>query len=859
MGSFQQLRSEGLRLLQSLCGYQWTDYNLHDPGVTMLEAQCYALTDIVYRADMPIADHLTGDNGHIDFAGMSLHPPEDIYACRPTSTNDIRHALLDAVPAAEDIVVTVINAEGGTPTGRYRVDVQAASFANLSDNRENPAANLTANREECLRAVADAYRNIRNVGEDLHCIEAIVEVPCYLHARVEIASGRDPVDMLAAIYDRCYCYIAALDRHEGHEDDKHAGHAPPRLDEILDGPKLNDLYAAHASVADASSRIRLFVGDLGAEIGAIPGVTDVTSLQLVVADGEPQTGSVDWRWHSPAVPHTSRSVQEAVSFTYLHTLALAIPVNDAQLGVKLFRRGEIVTVSADDVRAKFVDLQILSRKHRPPRSASYAHFPRPQGRYIAATPFISSQLHFPAIYGLNRYGVQVSSGPAEHAIMRQTKAYLTLSDQVMANAATQLQHVRTLYSADWGGSQSYWWRMLDEEELPGVRDLYDVDTDLILKDVYTPFERFYDRKNRVLEYLLALYGETYTQSSLRKFSSYLDDHELQHWLLKNKTAFVQHILPMGRDRAGGFDYGSPSWERPVKRPGLQARVSLLLGFDELHSRSLTRVVTERHLHVDAESRLNEADLIEHHHHQPVERMPYEWPVPDNTSTPIELIVKAILRRFGFGILLHSGVQRSRYGLLQVSGRASYVLLLEYDDRGLMSGRTPTYASLAQCASRDEAIKVAARLRDVLLGFNRKCEGLHLVEHCLLRPQQTSEDDQPQATDDDFFNLRVSFVFPAWTARTRSMDFRLFAEETIALNCPAHVLPQCLWLNFKAMCDFENDYRLWLNKKIAWWQTGGKNDRQAELNRLAQAVLRHLVPTRKPDSAGEADTRCGANT
>ncbi|MFN8697020.1 MAG: hypothetical protein ACK5YB_02360 [Burkholderiales bacterium] len=844
IGSFQQLRSEGLRLLQSLCGYQWTDYNIHDPGVTMLEAQCYALTEIVYRADMPVADHLTGEDGSIDFTGLSLHPPEDVYACRPTSTDDIRRALLDAVPAAEDIVVNVVLTEDGVPTGRYHVDVRAASFANRSTDEDN--------RANCLRTVAAAYRKVRNVCEDLQSVEAIVEVPCQLHANVEIATGYDPVDTLAAIYDRCYRYIAAPDQHEYHDSDGHQGYeggAPPRLDEILDGPKLDGLHLAHppateVSQRDGQARVRLFIGDLGAEIAAIPGVTHVTSLWLVVNDGEPQAGSVDWRWCATDATDSTRTSSStthiATSPACLHTLTLTIPDAASQQNVRLIRRGETVSVSADDVRAKFIDLQIANRAHRPPSSIAYADFPRPQGRQVSAAPFVSSQLHFPAIYGLNRYGVPVSASPAEHAIMRQTKAYLALCDQVMANAATQLQHVRTLYSADWGGSHSYWWRMLDEQELPGVRDLYDGDADIIVKDVYSPFERFYDRKNRVLDYLLALYGETYTQGSLHKFSPYLDEHELQHWLLKNKTAFVQHVLPMGRDRAGGFDYGLTTWERPGKCGGLEARVGLLLGFEEIHSRSLTRVVTERRLRVDNEPRLNPADLLEHHRHLHVERMPFEWEAPDSKSTIIEFMVKAILRQFALDLLLRSGLQRSRYRLLPVSGSSAYVLLLDCHDKGHASGQTSAYASLAQCASREEAIRVAARLRDVLLGFNRKCEGLHLVEHCLLRPQQTPANRQAQTKDEDFFALRVSFVFPAWTGRTRSTAFRRFAEETVALNCPAHVRPQCLWLNFREMCDFENDYRLWLDRKVDWCQTSEENaEARDELNRLAAAVVRHL--------------------
>lgn len=48
---FNKLREEGMKLIQELSGDIWTDFNLHDPGITTLEVLCYALTDLGYRTD----------------------------------------------------------------------------------------------------------------------------------------------------------------------------------------------------------------------------------------------------------------------------------------------------------------------------------------------------------------------------------------------------------------------------------------------------------------------------------------------------------------------------------------------------------------------------------------------------------------------------------------------------------------------------------------------------------------------------------------------------------------------------------------------------------------------------------------
>lgn len=52
------LRRAGLQYIEALGSALWTDYNIHDPGITLLEALCYALTDLSYRARFPMQDLL---------------------------------------------------------------------------------------------------------------------------------------------------------------------------------------------------------------------------------------------------------------------------------------------------------------------------------------------------------------------------------------------------------------------------------------------------------------------------------------------------------------------------------------------------------------------------------------------------------------------------------------------------------------------------------------------------------------------------------------------------------------------------------------------------------------------------------
>jgi hypothetical protein len=52
------LRREGIKHIEKLAGDVWTDYNTHDPGITLLENLCYAITDLAYRTGFDMKDLL---------------------------------------------------------------------------------------------------------------------------------------------------------------------------------------------------------------------------------------------------------------------------------------------------------------------------------------------------------------------------------------------------------------------------------------------------------------------------------------------------------------------------------------------------------------------------------------------------------------------------------------------------------------------------------------------------------------------------------------------------------------------------------------------------------------------------------
>ena len=96
---FELLRSEALAYIQRISGQVWTDYNTHDPGVTILEVLCYAITDLSFRANKPIQDLLADEKGSL--LGQFFRASE-ILPSKALTLEDYRKLLIDVEVVGEE-------------------------------------------------------------------------------------------------------------------------------------------------------------------------------------------------------------------------------------------------------------------------------------------------------------------------------------------------------------------------------------------------------------------------------------------------------------------------------------------------------------------------------------------------------------------------------------------------------------------------------------------------------------------------------------------------------------------------------------------------------------------------------------
>ncbi len=826
---FWSLRALAIARTQAASGKVWTDYNLHDPGVTLLEAVCYALTELVYRADFDVADHLCGEDGEIDSHRQALFPPDEIFPCRATTAADIRRILLDRDPKLREArLVRPARPDSPHGFGLHRLRL-------LPTEPGDKAFKAAVSRARA------AYRQQRGLGEDLdEHVGLIAAREGSLVLDAELGGARDPADVLAEILDVCADFIAPLTIVQDPRELRLAGRSlesvfsgPPMVSGFIDEAQLSQYVGAMAASALRGRPDQISFSDLRVRLLAIEGVVDVNRLSLDFdpredaqaddAEGVRRRGQVlSWNGARAApilkLPW-SGSTDEAIA-------RREVPLQ----GIILRRRGKVFEPDGVEVAARYADLRAGHGPRRGRTELEPAEVePAPRGVFRPAEAYSSISHLFPPLYGLGQPAGPRTADDRTADGVGQFRTYLALFDQMLANGASQLRHVRDLFTSrvvDERGRRlpTQWPDLLGDGSVQGIEALYgDHSPETLTRRIFEPYDDVIERRHQVLDYLLALYGEVFAQNTLSQFLDFLDSRERSEVLVDNKAAYLRDLVILSRDRAGGFDYGVPLWQdrraRPPPTPGPQLRIALLLGFVDPHARSLTSQLT-RH-----RRKLTVAPFIPTGAPVKVaaaDHRALSWPEARRPALTEDQALEALgTPHAPPAALFQYGVDRRRYRWSS-DGEGGQLLL--QDDLG-------TFWDLGHYGSERQAGQVAAWLRRHVLGLTVASEGLHLVEHILLRPRKASTDTRDLA-------LKVTVVAPGWTARAHRDAFRSFAAETARINCPAHLAIRCLWLDLEEMAEFEAAFARWTEALCQHCEDDGDD---AALNDAAKAVLRLVEP------------------
>lgn len=93
---FDTLMEAAHTVIDAYSGQIWTDTDAHDPGITLLEALCYGVSDLSYRTSLPLIDLLTPSptSGRTTIFPAAFGP-QRVLTVGPITANDYRKAILD--------------------------------------------------------------------------------------------------------------------------------------------------------------------------------------------------------------------------------------------------------------------------------------------------------------------------------------------------------------------------------------------------------------------------------------------------------------------------------------------------------------------------------------------------------------------------------------------------------------------------------------------------------------------------------------------------------------------------------------------------------------------------------------------
>ncbi len=799
---FDSLRSDAIKLLQQVSGQTWTDYNLHDPGITILEQLIYALTDLIYRSDFAVEDYLVDSSGKIHLDRQNLHEPAQILSCRPTTLHDYRKLMLDAVPAADNVWLTA-KPDSGRYRGLYQLLVKLKQ--GLDEAQQNEAI-------EQLRAT---YHGARNLCEDLDpdSIRVVENLEYELCANIEVSSAHHPADLLAEIYFTCARRIASSVSITN--QNRSIDQAEP-LDQLFDGP-----LTSHGIFLDEDTReprSEFLVSTLFATINAIDGVDHIQELYLQ-RNNEKHYVRIE----------TERPEQ---------AFDLNVPQPGKKLKVTLTTNGREMPIVIDQVIARYEEISFKDNASRStPQQLKLLSEPitavsRPFKQYF------SIQNQFPACYGVNQQGVPASANLETRARARQLKAYLLIFEQLMVNFLANIDALKTLFSTTVETDSSYPVQTLTEQQVADLSADYPQHAGAAIGRIMDRFDDFYERKSRLLDYLLAMYGDRFSQNSLRHFNFYYGKDEIEKKIVANKIDFLISIVELGRDRAA-----APNYDRNAtagSHCGLTLRAAMLLGFEPRQAHSLTATIGDQGFalcpHIEYQTLKAGSDEFRIFSIEELRESGYDSPQQSPLAPLAAGISNHELRdkiadmmplqgKLLSDELLTAGISIERFVISSSASGQAFRLLLKIDDK--------RYWHLGDYADKPAAIDAANCLRQLLLSFNRDSEGLYIVEHLLLRPQAPAlRLDKTPA--EDFYSFRISVVLPSWSARCSNPNFHNLAEETLRLNAPAHILPEFCWLNFVDMIEFERLYDGWRKLKTS------RETAPAELDQCAGELIDFLL-------------------
>lgn len=873
---YARLRAEGQQHIASLAGHVWTDYNATDPGITLLESLCYAITDLSYRLGFAMEDLLAADPDS-RASGKQFFSAREILTVNPLTVIDFRKLLIDIkgvknawvekAPASETPVV-------------YEPGTVSLSFphGSIQDGRLHSLNGLYRvlleldGSEQGTRVtgkVQEKLQQFRNTGEDFAEVRVLGNAEVTVKGDIEIRQNADVNEVFADIYNSLGSYLSPLPAFRMLDDRLASG---CRVEDIFNGPLLDHGFLADEQVSGLHRMTEIYAADIIALLMAVKGITGVRNLRLCQGRQAPVEWVLELR-----DPDNSCPVLKPVS-QFLSAGDLAF-----------FTRDGANSVTPDkNIVVRKVEKQLIRERKKAYAPVVSDDISFPAGRYRNLTDYVSVQDELPGNYGIGRHGLSGTASAGRQAQAKQLQAYLMVFDQLLVNYLAQLANARELLAvkperdiAALGVVPPTYFSATLEAEVAGVDDVI---TDYAsgyrnrLDELVTDTEVNTDRMNRFLDHLLARHGQGFTPAAalypLEDEGNTTAPFSSAVHVIPAKQRFLEDYVELSRDRARGFNYSEADTWDTDNVAGLKKRICRLLDIRQYKQRSLAGV-EGFHLidhillrpvlpsgHVTFNETGNAGTVLctgtSKHGLQDGDEIVFTV-TPGGSYTQSVYAVE-IADEYGFLIkqdyitpgdpaTLETGIWISE---IQKRDR---IISFQKDVGAIGQGSQlihGTHYATSFIVPRVHGLSEGDR---VFVGGAQAelLNGLHRVTGATATGFEVDVPFDPAFGADsglvrwhrhplhtDPYSCRISFIFPASSGRAAApaggQQFRELVAEVIRKETPAHITPYLYWFEDELLTAFETDYRAWLDAR-ALLQTAHQKIRTAK---AALKVLEWLI-------------------
>ncbi|MFT3826067.1 MAG: hypothetical protein QM731_19250 [Chitinophagaceae bacterium] len=791
---YYALRKHGLKMLQSLSSEVWTDYNIHDPGVTILEHLCFAMNELAYKTNLSIED-IIAPSLDIRNKNSIFFSADDILTSQPVTINDYRKVILDAFPTTVNNCWIESHQPYGIPTGFYKVAVQ------MTDKWYDEGHDY----EETIQKIRLLLNLKRNIAEFFVHVTILKPQKVQISAAFEIENDANENKVLADIYYAAAKAILPAITAQALYQLQQAG-LP--YEEIFEGPLLQNGFIRDEQLLPKKTKLNK--GDVLKQLMSVPGILQQKEFSMRVND-------------TPFFNEIPVQIEQVLIFDTTWE-------NDKIPTIRLFKGGVPVKFNAISFEKYSRELTMKETQLHRTSNEIDKTFNIETKQVLDLSYYHSIQHDFPLNYGLGKKRIGPPNDSYKNAVVKQLKGYLLIPEQIIANYQSQLASVHKLLSSDVASQQqSYFYQ--DISSIPRLEAV--IDPKLYSKkqqSVYHGLDKYLPRQLAILDHLLARFGETFPDPIYRKLGFYFNNELVQQKLVQQKTTFLKEITLLTAYRMAAPSYTNAN-ERGSISP-LQKKLGLQLGILSnknniagIHEQAGITAIMEGKDEITGDYWYDwkkERDLFNLKKHDSIFNV-FDFTSDAQLKKPDFVLHRELLQSVHF---LRNGLYFDNYYCKIVYDPATIYELYyrpPYSKRMCLVARFHDFTVLLY-----ELKKLVTFLRNV----NLLSETFSIMEHVLLLPRDgelkfatTHYDNVPLW----FFASAVSIVFPGWTKRFDNAEFRKMAEDVIAQNLPAHLRVTIMWLNYKDYMSYEKLY----NNRIKAAASGNEEEHRTAAKEMAQ--------------------------